>query len=174
MKGLEIAMTVRMNQDGWVMIRDFRFFLSLRMKIEAVYLNFLKSICIKVITISIPSVDHLIALLEPANAGHLAPRRSSIHVYDQVILCHQHLQTAHHIPEEQVWRQCERVKRSQIRKSQNKKVVQSGLAVFAKSNKLISLQEEVFHQVMVIWAAAVRKVTRREHNDGVQALAIVP
>ncbi len=63
------------------------------------------------------------------------------------------------------------MKRSQIRKSQNKKVIQSG---FAKSNHLISLQEEVFHQVMIIWTAVVRKVTRREHNDGVQALAIVP
>lgn len=134
MKGLEIAMTVRMNQDGWVMIRDFKFFLSLRMKIEDVSLNFLKLICIKVFTLSIPSVDHLIALLEPANAGHLVPRCSSVHVYDQVILRHQHLQTAHHIPEEQVWRPHERVKRSQIRKSQNKEVVQSGLAGFAKSN----------------------------------------
>lgn len=65
-------------------------------------LNFLKSIYIKVSTIFVPSVDHLIALLEPANAGHLTPWRSSIHVYDQVILRHQHLQTAHHIPEEHV------------------------------------------------------------------------
>jgi len=29
MKGREMASTVRMNQEGWTMIRDFRFFLSL-------------------------------------------------------------------------------------------------------------------------------------------------
>lgn len=30
MKGREMASTVRMNQEGWTMIRDFRFFRSLR------------------------------------------------------------------------------------------------------------------------------------------------
>ena len=29
MKGREMARTVRMNQDGWTMIKDFRFFRSL-------------------------------------------------------------------------------------------------------------------------------------------------
>lgn len=29
MKGLEMATTVRMNQEGWAMMRDFKFFLSL-------------------------------------------------------------------------------------------------------------------------------------------------
>lgn len=29
MKGREMASTVRMNHEGWTMIRDFRFFLSL-------------------------------------------------------------------------------------------------------------------------------------------------
>lgn len=35
MKGREMASTVRMNQDGWTMIKDFRFFRNLRGKAEA-------------------------------------------------------------------------------------------------------------------------------------------
>lgn len=34
MKGREMASTVRMNQDGWTMIKDFRFFRNLRGKAE--------------------------------------------------------------------------------------------------------------------------------------------
>lgn len=34
-------------------------------------------------------------------------------------------------------------------------------------------QEEVFHDVVVVWTAAVRQVTGGENNNGVQALAIV-
>lgn len=35
MKGREMASTVRMNQDGWTMIRDFRFFRNLCGEMEA-------------------------------------------------------------------------------------------------------------------------------------------
>lgn len=34
-------------------------------------------------------------------------------------------------------------------------------------------QEEVFHNVVVILTAAVRQVACREHDDGVQAFAII-
>lgn len=34
-------------------------------------------------------------------------------------------------------------------------------------------QEEVFHDVVIVWTAAVRQVTGRENNDRVQAFAIV-
>lgn len=34
-------------------------------------------------------------------------------------------------------------------------------------------QEEVFHDVVIVWTAAVGQVTGRENNDRVQAFAIV-
>lgn len=46
----------------------------------------------------LPSVNHLVALFEPADPRHLAPRGGSIHVDNQIVFSHQHLQTAHHVP----------------------------------------------------------------------------
>lgn len=63
------------------------------------YLN-TKQMCIKVFFF-IPSVNHLIAFLQPANAWHFTTRGSSVNVNDQVVLRDQHLQTAHHVPEGQ-------------------------------------------------------------------------
>ena len=51
--------------------------------------------------VKIPSVDHLVALLQPADPWHLAAGRSSIHVDDEIVFSHKHLQTAHHIPAEE-------------------------------------------------------------------------
>lgn len=34
-------------------------------------------------------------------------------------------------------------------------------------------QEEVFHDVVVVWTAAVRQVTGREHNDRIKAFSII-
>lgn len=34
-------------------------------------------------------------------------------------------------------------------------------------------QEEVFHDVVVVWTAAVRQVTGRENNDGIKAFAVI-
>lgn len=107
MKGLEMARTVRINQDGWVMISDFRFFLSLNMQIRRrfwyyVYLKLFKyKTDVYKSFFFIPSVNHLIAFLQPANAWHFTTRGSSVNVNDQVVLRHQHLQTAHHVPEGQ-------------------------------------------------------------------------
>lgn len=47
-----------------------------------------------------PSVNHLVTFLEPADPRHLTARSGSIHVDDQVIFSHKHLQAAHHIPAE--------------------------------------------------------------------------
>lgn len=45
-----------------------------------------------------PSIDHLVALLQPADAGHPPPGRGAIQVHDHVILCHQEFQTADDVP----------------------------------------------------------------------------
>lgn len=45
-----------------------------------------------------PPVDHLVTFLEPADPGHLTPGCCSVHVDDQIIFSHEHLQTAHHVP----------------------------------------------------------------------------
>lgn len=47
-----------------------------------------------------PSVNHLVTFLEPADPWHLTPRSGSVHVDDQVIFSHEHLQAAHYIPVE--------------------------------------------------------------------------
>lgn len=48
-----------------------------------------------------PSVNHLVTLLQPADPRHLTARSGSIHVDDQVIFSHKHLQTAYNIP---IWK----------------------------------------------------------------------
>lgn len=35
------------------------------------------------------------------------------------------------------------------------------------------LQEEVFHDVVVVWRATIRQVAGRENNDGIKAFAII-
>lgn len=34
-------------------------------------------------------------------------------------------------------------------------------------------QEEVFHDVVVVWRATIRQVTGRENNDGIKTFAII-
>lgn len=104
----------------------------------------------------LPPVNHLVAFLQPADPGHLAPRSGSIHVDDQVIFSHEHLQAANHIPAGQ-------------RTSYHKAVVYKCRASMSAQ----FVQEEVFHDVVVVRTAAVRQVTSREHDDGVQAFSII-
>lgn len=49
----------------------------------------------------LPSVNHLVAFFQPADSRHLTPRGGSIHINDQVIFGHQHLETADHISADQ-------------------------------------------------------------------------
>lgn len=53
-----------------------------------------KSISFDITPLVPPSVNHLVTLLEPADPRHLAARCGSIHVDDQIIFSHEHLQTA--------------------------------------------------------------------------------
>lgn len=57
------------------------------------------------------AVNHLVASLQPADAGHLPARSCSIHVNNHVIFCHQQLQAAHNISEE---KEREREKQKQM------------------------------------------------------------
>lgn len=52
----------------------------------------------KQLWVFLPSVNHLIALFQPADSRHLAAWSSSIHIDYHVVLSHQHLQAAHYIP----------------------------------------------------------------------------
>lgn len=47
-----------------------------------------------------PSVDHLVALLQPAEAGHSSVGGGAVQVHDHVVLGHHQLQRANHIPEQ--------------------------------------------------------------------------
>lgn len=47
-----------------------------------------------------PSVDHLIAFLQPAKAGHSSVGCGSIQVHDHVVLCNHQLQCADHVTKE--------------------------------------------------------------------------
>ncbi len=46
----------------------------------------------------LPSFDHLVASLEPADAGHPPARRGSVQIDDHIVLRYQQLQTTDHIP----------------------------------------------------------------------------
>lgn len=45
-----------------------------------------------------PSVDHLVAFLQPAEAGHSPVGGGAVQVHDHVVLRHHQLQRADHIP----------------------------------------------------------------------------
>lgn len=45
-----------------------------------------------------PSVDHLVALLQPAQAGHPSVGGGAVQVHDHVVLGHHQLQRANHVP----------------------------------------------------------------------------
>lgn len=106
----------------------------------------------------LPSVDHLVTFLKPADPRHLTPRSGSVHVDDQVIFSHEHLETAHHIPGgagRHAFYQNHWVTSKQIKSA------------------VTDSQEEVFHDVVVVGTAAIRQVAGREYNDGIQALAVI-
>lgn len=63
------------------------------------YFYHICSNCSDILSVSLP-VNHLVASLQPADAGHLPARSCSVHVNDHVIFCHQQLQAAHNVPED--------------------------------------------------------------------------
>ena len=85
MKGLEMARTVRMNHVGWVMMRHFRFFLSLQEtfkwfcdvfnlniidSLSPTFINFPPTVVQSALIVSaLLPVNHLVAPLQPADAG---------------------------------------------------------------------------------------------------------
>lgn len=81
------------------MTKDFRFFLSLQVQ-QTAHVNSASELEIQLLCtayFSPPSVNHLVTFLEPADPRHLTPRSGPVHVDDQVIFGHKHLQAAHHI-----------------------------------------------------------------------------
>ena len=59
-------------------------------------LNIIDSQSALIVSALLP-VNHLVASLQPADAGHLPARGGSVQVNDHVVFCHQKLQAAHHI-----------------------------------------------------------------------------
>ena len=49
---------------------------------------------------SLPSVDHLVAALQPAQVGHLLLRSGTVEIHDHVVLDDEQLQRAHHVPDD--------------------------------------------------------------------------
>lgn len=93
MKGLEMARMVRMNHVGWTMMRHFRFFLNLQWQLKKKCKKKQKNDVISpfdyhLIQKLLLPVNHLVASLQPANAGHLPPWRGSVQVDDHVVVSH--------------------------------------------------------------------------------------
>lgn len=86
MKGLVSARRVRMNQEGWTIIRDFRFFLNLRRNGDT---SCQSSAWPPDLRVSSPPIDLLVALPQPAHGRHPLPRRGPVQVDDHVVLGHQ-------------------------------------------------------------------------------------
>lgn len=123
MKGLVMARMVLINHDGWRIMKDFKFFLSLRKTSHVKYhirAHLLHShsfhssatnSCQTVLSISMnqriatfhvtlwyrPPVNHLITFLQPTKTRHSPVRRGSIQIQDHVVLRHHQLQCADHI-----------------------------------------------------------------------------
>lgn len=105
MKGLVTARTVLMNHDGWRIMKDFKFFLSLKKKQHVIWSRWLHG-CVNNYQLHLlfhsinkdqPSVDHLIAFLQPSKARHSSVGRGSIQVHNHIVLGHHQLQCADHV-----------------------------------------------------------------------------
>lgn len=136
-----------------------------------------------------PSVNHLVTLLQPADPRHLTARSGSIHVDDQVIFSHKHLQTAYNIPIWKypwwmIWKQAldkfKKINVTYIVLTEPWKDINSHFWLDKQSvcnmynmKATADLQEEVFHDVVVVWRATIRQVAGRENNDGIKAFAII-
>lgn len=107
MKGFVIASRVRINQEGWTIIRDFKFFLNLYKKNEMSYYK-LKSHHKYIYAVSTcfeccdhsdsPPINLLVTLSEPANRWHLFPWGRPIQIHYHIVLSNQKLQCANDIP----------------------------------------------------------------------------
>lgn len=117
MKGLVMARMVLMNQDGCTIINDFKFFLSLQETSHTFSLcchyffsppfifcqreqMFLGHDIICAGMMVGPSVDHLVAFLQPAQARHSSVGCGAVQVDYHVVLRHHQLQGADHIAAE--------------------------------------------------------------------------
>lgn len=112
-KGFVSASRVRINQDGWTIIKDFKFFLNLHKKNKRSSKIFNQmthtamlllglgqhlSFSCKNYHLDSPSINLLITLSEPANSWHLFPRGRPIQIHDHIVLSNQKLQCANDIP----------------------------------------------------------------------------
>lgn len=114
MKGFVSASSVRINQEGWTIIKDFKFFRNLYRKSEGsrhynhIICNFITydddtavlEFCIftKKKKKNPPPVNLLITFSEPANRWHLFPRGCPIQIHNHIVLSDQKLQRANDIP----------------------------------------------------------------------------
>lgn len=122
MKGLVTARTVLMNHDGWRIMKDFRFFLSLKTTQHVTILGVLMSVLELILTVTLqsdkcwqsctmllmsheilswsPSINHLIAFLQPTKTRHSSVGCGTIQVHNHVVLRHHQLQCADHVAED--------------------------------------------------------------------------
>lgn len=113
MNGLVMARMVLINHDGWRIMKDFKFFLSLKATQYDTYykclcpcwssFNFLTRWMVWELVVhkrDEPSVNHLIAFLQPAKTRHSSVGRCSVQVHDHVVLRHHQLQRADHVAED--------------------------------------------------------------------------
>lgn len=113
MKGFVSASRVRINQEGWTIIKDFKFFLNLHKKNERscnifnhiphmamLLLGLGWCLCnsCKNYHLDSPSINLLVTLSEPANSWHLFPRGRPIQIHNHIVLSNQKLQCANDIP----------------------------------------------------------------------------
>lgn len=100
------------------------------------------------------SVNHLVASLQPADSWHLPARSRSVQINNHVVFCNQQLQTAHNIPE------------TRTKKLMNYMTPQQGGLCVVRVPETV-VQEEILHDVRVVFTAAIREVAGGEHDDGI-------